>query len=239
MPRPLKNAGFAQGLYVVSATQNEMLGTLRATADGRFFRYGLAGGTLVAGGSTIGATVTANHFAQVQTAYTTSVGQYNVNVVVGATAVTAKQYTDGFLQIYDGAAGTSGLQYQISGHATSAGSAAVAVTLRDPIVVATIATTTMSLIPNTWSSCTHAGTLASSVTGVAVVAATSGQYTWLQVGGIACCKTLTTTPLGTVMYQGTNVQELTTAAGYTSPYQGYALYAAVADKWCPVMLTLN
>ena len=185
---PLKNAGWSQGLYEVSSTQKEALGALRITEDGRKFRYGLAAGTLVAGGAVFGAADVDNHIAVVQTGYTNSLGASSVTVLVGATAVTANQYDEGYLVMYRGAAGTVGHYYKIISHTVSAaGSETITVLVKDPLHKATVATDYFSLYANPYKAIVAATDIATNYLGQAFVGMTTGQYGWFQTGGFGVC----------------------------------------------------
>lgn len=241
MPGDRKLSGFTQGLYDVSSTKKERFGALRETEDGRTFRYAKAGGTLVAGKNTYGAVGVANHIKQANTGYTMAVGATSVQVLVGATAVTANQYDDGYLQIYDGTAGTVGTQYLINSHTTSsAGSEAITLFLAEPIRVAVIATDTFSLVPHPYSSVIQQDTLAYQATGIPVTAVTSAYYCWIQTGGLGCSLNQANTALGSVITASTTSGATQTAAGYTSMFMGVTTsFANVTTKYNPVWLLIK
>lgn len=242
MNESFKTQGFAQGIFKVSGSKTEMFGQLRILPDGRKLRYAKAGGTLVAGGMCIMAEATANHFGQIQTSgAANAVGSTTVSVYVGGTAVTANQYDDGYLQIYRGTAGTTGFQYQIKSHTVSAaGSAIIQVTLGEPIQVATVVGDYFSLIPNPWSSVTHSTAQEHGAAGIAMKAASSGEYLWLQTGGVAICKAEGNTALGSVITLSDTTQEIEVANAYTEPVIGFGMgYTGVAGYWCPIFLTID
>jgi len=236
---------FSQGLTEVSATKRAMAGQYRLLPDGRAFRYGKSAGAIVAGSACTMAEAVADHFAQVQTGYTNAVGSTTVSVLVtgAGTAVTANQYDDGYLQMYDGAAGTVGRQYQIDSHTTGASSSvAITVQLRDPLVVATIATDTFSLIPNPWSLVIeNAGTKEKNFAGVAMAAASgAGYWLWFQTHGPAIVKGEATPAVGSALGISDTAKELEIAAAYTDSIVGQVWeIAQVADKWTPVFLKLD
>ena len=167
---------FQQGIHDQSSTKKHRLGTIRIEDDGRIFRYAKAGGTLLAGQMTTAAPGITNHIKQtVAAAGAAAVGDKQVNFTLGGTVCTASQYDDGWLQVYDGAAGTVGTQYRISSHGVSAaGSEAISVSLREPIRVAIISTDTWSLIPNPWSVVIQSAAAAEMFAGVPSIAVTSG-----------------------------------------------------------------
>jgi hypothetical protein len=237
--RNLKMTGFSQGLFEQSKDKKEPLGKLRFTEDGRAFRYARAGATaLTAGYALYLAEATANHIKQVNTGYTMAVGAYEVTLLLGATAVTANMYDDGYLQIYDGAAAAVGQNLQISSHDTAALSTACKFRLKDPVLAACIATDTYSLIPNPWNGLVASAAVAHGFGGVAPIAVTANYYFWTQVGGTCCVLNHTTTPLGSMVgMSAATTGALATAAAFTSLWVGEQIgYAAIADKYVPVQL---
>jgi hypothetical protein len=241
MTEPIKINAWAQGLYETSTTKKECLGAKRITEDGREFRYGKAGGGLIAGGATFGVAVTANHVAQVQTlGAANAVGSTNVTVYVGATAVTANQYDDGYLLVYRTTSGTAGMMYPISSHTTSAGSGTITVTLKEPLEVATYTTCYLSLIPNPYSSVVAATDIATSYTGQAFVSCASGSYCWIQTAGLSNTKGGDTATANYPIGPSDTESCLEVASTQAGPVVGYAYGTAlVQDYHTPVMLYSN
>ena len=241
MTEPIKINAWAQGLYETSTTKKECLGAKRITEDGREFRYGKAGGGLIAGGATFGVAVTANHVAQIQTSgAANAVGSTNVTVYVGATAVTANQYDDGYLVVYRTASGTAGMMYPISSHTTSAGSETITVTLKEPLEVATYTTCYLSLIPNPYSSVVAATDIATSYTGQAFVSCASGSYCWIQTAGLSNTKGGDTATANYPIGPSDTESCLEVASTQAGPVVGYAYGTAlVQDYHTPVMLYSN
>jgi len=242
MTEPVRINAWAQGLYDVSATKMHTLGAIRETEDGRRFRYAKAGATMVAGGATQAATATSNHIAQIQTSgAANAAGAKNVTVYVGGTAVTANQYDDGYLVVYHAGSGTAGLYYPIESHTTTAtGSTTITVTLKEPLKVATYTDDYLSLFCNPWSGIAVGTDVAVFPTGMAMAAASSGQYLWVQTGGFCVQKGGDTAAVGMMMTTGTDDYTTKTMAAYTSPQIG-AIYstAAVSGYFTPIFLTLD
>lgn len=241
MTEPIKINAWAQGLYETSTTKKECLGAKRITEDGREFRYGKAGGTLIAGGATFGVAVTTNHVAQEQTSgAANAVGSTNVTVYVGATAVTANQYDDGYLLVHRTTSGTAGMMYPISSHTTSAGSGTITVTLKEPLEVATYTTCYLSLIPNPYSSVVAATDIATSYTGQAFVSCASGSYCWIQTAGLSNTKGGDTAAANYPLGPSATDYCLQVASAQQGPVVGYAYSTALVSGYhTPVMLYSN
>ena len=242
---PKKLVAYDQGLNQVSATKKECLGALRETYDGRRFRYAKAGGTHVIGGSTQAAAATSAHIAQIQSSgAVNAAGSINVSVYVGAAAVTANYYDDGYLVMHRGAAGTAGLYYPIASHeASAAGSEIITVTLKEPLVAATLLTDYFSLFCNPWSGIVTGTDVAVCATGQAMAAATSGQYFWVQTGGFSVQLGGDTAAVGTLLTTGTDDGKTLTYATNTagnSPVLGH-IYgtAAVPGYYTPIIMELD
>jgi hypothetical protein len=241
MARPLKVSGFSQGIYEQSATKKETLGKLRFTEDGRAFRYAKNGGVaLTMGQALYMAECTANHIKQVNTGYTMALGATSVTLLVGATAVTANMYDDGYLQIYDGAAAAVGQNLLISSHGISAaGSEGVNFVLKEGIIKACIATDTYSLIPNPWNGVLASAALAHGFAGVSIIPVTASYYCWVQTGGLCNVLNQGGTALGTMVNLSATASATLTSVGFTSMLIGECVgYAAITAKYCPIQLRL-
>lgn len=236
---PIKNTAWAQGLYEVSSTKKECLGAIRETEDGRMFRYAKAGATLIPGGATYAAAVDSNFLAQVQTnGAANTAGSLVVTAYVGATAVTDNLFDDGYLIVYRTAAGKQGLYYPIASHTTTAtGSTTIKLTLKEPLIRATLTTDYFSIIPNPWSSIGVSTDIATNWTGQAMVDATSGQYLWVQTGGLGVATGGDTATMGYPVGPSDTNNALEVASAQQGPVVGYAYGSALVMGYCtPVML---
>ena len=240
MDRPQKLTGWAQGLFETSSTKKEALGALRITEDGRKFRYALSGEALAAGMNGLTADGVANHVKQTGDAI--AKGVTKVSLVVGATAVTENQYRDGYLQIYDGAAGTVGYQYRIRSNTACDASGTTVLELEDPIQVAVISTDTWSLIVNPFSSITQQASLAHGLGGIVPLTVASGKYFWMQTGGLACALNGGNSTLGAGLVQSATEGALKTqpdGALDAAPAGHVCGFAGVDTKYCPVWLQID
>ncbi|MEA3508475.1 MAG: hypothetical protein U9R40_06130, partial [Synergistota bacterium] len=194
----MKNTGWAQGLFEISSSQKEILGSLRIEPDGRKFRYSLAGEGLSVGKMSFMGEATANHINK-SVAAAVAIGETEVQVTVGATAVTADQYKDGYLHVNDGTG--QGHAYGIDTNTACDSSGTTIVTLKDPIVVALVgsATSEVSLIKNPWSGVTQSTTEESGSAGIPLKAITDAYYFWCQTGGPAICLASDTSAMGVML----------------------------------------
>jgi len=159
------------------------LGSMITGADGREFRWVLAGASnLVAGDLQQSPAIVANHQNMAST--TQAIGDTQITVTLGNTAATANQYAGGYVFVNAGTG--KGLTYQIASHPAANASATLVLTLADPIVVATLTSDTKtSLYPNPYNGVIINPTTPTGVAvGVAPWALTTATYGWIQVHGI-------------------------------------------------------
>lgn len=169
---------------VITSAQNSPLGVRAVTADGREFRYGLAGASNLAIGKLAQQPATvANHQVQaVQAA--AAAGATSVSVTLGATLATANQYAGGYLVIQDSAG--AGASYLISGHPAAALSATLVLSLAEPVTTALTTSSKYSLVPNNYNGMLiSATTTVDVITGVPGIAVTAAFYGWFQTKGVA------------------------------------------------------
>jgi hypothetical protein len=182
-----KEFGFRQGLFEISSTQKENLGVRRATADGRTFRYALAGASALNPGKMgIAPTVNASLIHQAASAYALGTTVLTLTVTAPGTAIAENQFRGGYLQFDNGT--SQGHQYVIDGNtAVAAAGTSIVVSIKPPGIKDTALTTGsyFSLIPSPWSGITESATPTNFPIGVAPVAVTAAYYYWAQTGGIA------------------------------------------------------
>lgn len=240
MNEAMKTQGWNQGIMETSATQKEMVGALRILPDGRKFRYAQATATAIAPGFALqpAGLPTANHMNQSATAAVK--GASEISLTVGATAVTANMYKDGYLQVNSGTAGTIGLQYQIKSHsASAAGSEAITIELYDPLVKALVTTTDkLTLVANPYRG-VSLGAVAYGCAGVTPVGVAASYYFWAQTGGVANCVIVNATAKGSTLVPGANGIPKLWVVDYLQPMIGYALGVGVTDHCKPIYLTID
>jgi hypothetical protein len=232
-----------QDARAVNSTKLHALGTVAETADGRVFRYALAGASNLAAGlvNTSAAKVTNHTNNAVATA--ANVGDRQVNITLaGATATTAGQYDGGYLVVNDSAG--VGCAYRISGTPVIAGSGTGIIQLHEAIATALTTSSKVSLQYSPWANTiVHAGsTAALFCNGTNNVAVTAANYYWSQTGGMASVLSdgiigkgsgaiLTTNAVaGALLVEGTSAVTQRVAT---------AVEATVDTKYYPVFLTLE
>lgn len=163
----------------VSSTQLHNLGTIAETADGRVYRYSKVGASNIAKAKlNVNADLDSNVTNKAVTV-ASAAGTYVVSFTAGGTQ-TQDTYRDGFLTVND--ATGEGIQYAVGSHS---GGTAVTVNLKEPIVVALVASTSeVTLKQNTWGGVVISATdQADQPVGVANVDATAAYFVWLQTRG--------------------------------------------------------
>lgn len=234
----MKLGAIAQSIWKQSVEKKERLGELYIDEFGRSFRYAKAGEALVAGKITQMAEGTAHHLAE--TGDAVAKGATQVSLVLGATEAAADAYIDGWFQVYDGTAGTVGLQYHIQSSSYTASAGTIILTLDEPIRVAIIATDSWNLIPNPFNGVTHNASLAHAPAGIPLIAVTSGYYCWLQTGGPGCALNDGNTALGSICVTSATEGAYKTMAAYDSGVLGFQYGAAgVTTKYGPIWLTMH
>ena len=168
-------------IFDSSTTPLFPLGEKQKTNDGREFVYVkvAAAAATVAGSLYQAPIVIANH--QGVTVATTAAGSKTVTVTLGATLATVNQYAGGYITI---SAGTGvGYSYKIASHPAAAQSATLALTLEDPILVATaVADSKACLNPSNFLNVIASVDTAKPV-GVATFVIPASSYGFLQTKG--------------------------------------------------------
>ena len=247
-----------QELLSSSATAAHSPGESVTDGLGRKFRYVKAGASALVTGNVIQAPAQDTaHQALVVPAQTGildkygavagGVGAYALQVTVGASAVTANQYADGWLLIH--AAGTGGAaigtMYQIAGHLANAGSAGMLVQLTGPLqgpLPVLAGQNTVCLVANPYKGVIQAPTtLTGAVVGAAVYPLTAAEWGWIQTGGPAGVLTAGTPGVGlAVVVPGSAAGAVVVdGAASATPSIGYTMTTGVDAKAGPIMLTID
>lgn len=229
-----------QDVHTTSAEARAKLGDKVMTADGRVYRYAKAAGTaLDAGKLVVAADAVANH-TNVVAGADAAVGATQITVTLGATAITADQYAEGYVVVNDAAG--EGIMYKIASHPAAASAADVVIQLEDPIQVAlTEDTSEVSLVYNLYDNVViSAVDQADAVVGVPNVAVGSNEYFWAQTGGMCAVLADEAVAKGLAVTIGTGVAGAVEAVdGVAEPVVGYAHEALVDTEYRAVRLVLD
>jgi hypothetical protein len=235
----MKNT-FAQGLYQVSSTRNEALGTYRLTPDGRGFRYAYNGAAALAVGKCcMMASAVANHIECSLTS-AAAIGDVEITVTVGATAVTENLYADGYLQVNNGTG--EGYQYQIDSNTACGSSGDTIVTLRQRLQLnlVTSATSEVSLLPNPWYAVVIPTGEETGPAGVAITAVPINYYFWIQTGGMGCVLSYGNDVVGTIQENGLTAGTVDVANGFDKCFIGTVVSTNnVATEYKPIWLSID
>jgi hypothetical protein len=245
MTKPIKKAGFAQGIYEQSATAKETLGTLRITQDGRKFRYAKAGAADLAPGKMgLGAALNAAHVDE-DILVAVAIGTYTLDLTVTAGSALAENQLKGGYFIVADATG-EGQTYMIAGNsAISASDTAIQVALDDPIRVALATTTQFTLAQSPWYAVYESATGEAMVAGVAPIVVTTLYYYWAQTGGVCGVLQAATDAVGCNMCvstatAGAVVSVTNGGVDADLPFVGVQYgTAGVAGEYTPVFLTID
>jgi hypothetical protein len=164
-----------------SAVQAYPLGTKLEARDGRIWRYCKAGGTqLAAGLMGQSPAIDAKLENEVQTGNATNIGDTVISVLITTgSGLTPANLAGGYMVVEDVTG--EGQYYKINTAAWATSDTVLAVTLDEPLRVATDATSEVSLYPNPWLGIVVAPTtLTGYCVGVATGIITANHYYWAQ-----------------------------------------------------------
>jgi hypothetical protein len=174
-----------QDARTVSSTKLHRLGTVCETADGRVYRYALAGASNLAAGLCNNPVAKVTNHTNNAVATAAALGDRSVNITLaGATATTSGQYDDGYLVVNDSAG--VGCAYLIAGTPVITASGTGRIQLSEGIATALTTSSKVSLQPSLWANSVVTNNSVSLVNnGTNNVAVTAANYYWSQTGGIA------------------------------------------------------
>lgn len=220
-------------------------------ADGRVFRYDVVGSAaaLVAGTMNTPAAEKSNHYEQNPTTAIPSFTTVNqVTLTIGATAVTAGEYQEGWLNFSSG--GNVGLSYQVSYHPSALSSATTfVVTLYDFLQAAVLTSDTYDLVHSQFNNILQS-TGSSDQTirgaGVCMIAAGASYGCWTATKGLAACIADGTIAVGTELVLSNSTAGAVTGRSTTwstavaQIVVGKAgLQSAIATNSKPILLSID
>lgn len=174
-----------QGLYEISATATEIVGTIREDQFGRKFRYAKAGATALDPGKQTTSPLLNADWTNESVTAAVAVGGTSVtitHVAVGTDTLPADYFRGGQLHIND--ADGEGTWYHIL-HSTAmtATSTTCTFTLAEGVKVALTTSSEATPVPNPWMGTVISATETYVATGVPLVSVTANYYYWSQTGG--------------------------------------------------------
>lgn len=224
-----------QDLYTSSTVAQTDLGAFAYTADGRRLRYALVGGTALVAGKLYQNAAETTAWENL-TAVAASVGDTQI-ASSSTITVTANQLAGGqaIITVTPGV----GQMYQISGHSAYT-AAAPTLNISDPIRVALTTTSRIDLIPSPFSNIVvHPTTATGMPVGVALFAAASATYCWIQSGGIASVLADGAITVGVNVSTSNAVAGAIEAAVTAQAACGYAMTGIADTEYGAVKLTID
>ncbi|MFA5166718.1 MAG: hypothetical protein WC449_05535 [Candidatus Paceibacterota bacterium] len=180
--------GPEQSIYAASVSALHTIGEKLMLNNGKVFYYAKAGALALARGKVCKgpATVALHYAATAQSAAV--VGDRHVHVTVGATAVTANQYTGGHLLNK-----ATGEMYQIAKHPACVASGSLQIDLEEPVQTAIAAAGVLALVLSRFNGTlvAAAGDINQWLAGVPLCTVAANYYYWSQTWGL--CGVLTGT----------------------------------------------
>lgn len=231
----------AQDARSINATKLHELGTVAETADGRVYRYALAGASNLAAGLMNNPVAKVTNHTNNAVATAAAVGDRSVNITLaGATATTAGQYDDGYLVVNDSAG--VGCAYRIEGTPVIAGSGTGRILLSEGIATALTTSSKVSLQPSPWAgSIVTANSVSLLSNGSSNVAVTAANYYWSQTAGIASILSdgIIAKNAEAINSDAVNGAVETRVDATVTRAVGVAVEATVDAKYYPIFLTLE
>lgn len=231
---------FEQDFRDISSVKMLPIGTYAETADGRGYRYALAGGTTLSPGK-LGVAATVNADATNKTvAASVAVGATSVVIDAGG-AIAAGVYDDGYLTIND--ATGEGISYHVKSHGVLSGAGELTVNLSEPVKVAlTVDVSEASLTQNPWSGVViSVADQADMPVGVPNVSITNAYYGWVQTRGVCAVLADETVTAGAAVVTGSSTVGAveTMDTDDVVPEVGVALAAAVDTEYREIYLKID
>ena len=173
--------------YAQSNVQEHPLGAIAMARNGDIYRYTKINSTasdLIAGNLQVSLAKESNH-QNVALSAAAAVGATLVIPTVGATAVDANEYDEGFLIFND--VSPEGEIYTITSHEANAGSLATDVNVSPALLTAATTSSEVSLVRNPWNNPAISQLIAERAAGVSIVDwdVSVANFGWLKTRGVA------------------------------------------------------
>lgn len=183
---PQKMGAWNQGLYEISATAKEIVGTKREDMFGNIYRYAKAGATALSPGKMTTAPQLNADWTNESVTTAVAVGGTQVtitHVAVGADVLAADYFKGGQLHIND-AAGEGHWYRILSSTAMTATSTTCTFTIEEGVKVALTTSSEATPVPSPYMATVISGTETHNATGTPLVDVTAEYYYWSQTKGL-------------------------------------------------------
>lgn len=228
-------------IYTNDDVQMHALGAVGVDKYGDVYRYAKIATDVSAGYLLVSLAKEGNH-QNVVLGAAAAAGATSVEVSVGATAVDANEYDEGYLVFND--VSPEGEWYRIVSHDSSTGSENVTVVLERPLTTAATTSSQVSLVRNPWNAPAVSQLIAERPAGVTVVDVDVSErpYTWLKTKGVAAV--LVDTAGITTGYKATISDQVNGAVGVLSDLDaefevGQMMATGTATEFNPIFLTID
>lgn len=221
------------------------LGMKLEAANGKIFRYALAGASNLVLGNLLQASAEDTQFenmAVIANAIAVGGAAQSVAITNGTTTVAANQFDGGSVSVYTTPDG--GAEYSILGHSTGTSGAALTLQLDRPLQTAWTTSTKINMKRSPWSGVIQAPatTQTGIPVGAAVFAITAANYGWVQTHGLtALLSDGSTFAVGSEVGTPSGTAGCVTvyAAGTTHAKVGSVQQAAASGHWISVFLQID
>jgi len=229
-------------IYTQHNVQQHPLGALGIAENGDLYRYTYLAADVVAGNLLVSLGREANH-QNIAVAAAAAAGATEISVTVGATAVDANEYDEGWLVFSD--VSPEGEAYKIVKHdASAAGSEAVTVYLARPLLTAATTSSEVALVRNPWNKPAVSQLIAERAAGFAMTDwdVSENAYGWLKTRGVAAA--LVDTSGITVGFKATISNQVNGAVGLYSDVDaefevGQMMQTGTAGEYNPIYATID
>lgn len=174
---------FNLNAFEATSVQYHQLGSVASDKFGNFFRYGKAGAVALAAANLQQEPAEDTQFVSMAVPAAIAIGQDEITVTNGTTAVTANMFDGGHLTI--STATGIGQTFRIISHTTGASGASITYRVDHALLVALDTTSKASVRKNAYNGVIAypATTQTGGVAGFAMMATPISYFTWLGVGG--------------------------------------------------------
>lgn len=234
---------FSLNPYEQTAVQEHPLGAIGPAENGDLYRYTKINSTasdLIAGNLQVSLSREDNH-QNVALSAAAAVGATSVAPTVGATAVDANEYDEGWLIFND--VSPEGEWYQVTSHDASSGSEAVTVKISPTLQTAATTSSEVTLVRNVWNNPAISQLIAERPAGIPVVDwdVSAANYGWLKTKGMAAALADGAITVG---YKVTISDATDGAVGLYSDVDaefevGQMMDAGVSGEFNPIYLTID